>query len=155
MRIRKIAAALAILCITACGLGSIVSASAPATGTKPETNQEFEKQETSQDETVICSGQEYKDYLPIGSVVLLKKSTAKVMIIGYLQAMAGDADGSQGDKVYDYCGCLFPSGYEDGDHVYLFDHDQIDVIYDIGYINSESAEIIELVHDYIDGAKAS
>ena len=40
--------------------------------------------------------------LPAGSVVLLKDSTKKVMIMGFCQNRPGEPD-----KIYDYCGCLY------------------------------------------------
>lgn len=41
-----------------------------------------------------------KDLLPIGSVVVLKKGTKKLMIIGRLQQNVKTR------KLYDYAGCL-------------------------------------------------
>ncbi len=74
------------------------------------------------------------DRLPIGSVVLLKESTRKVMIMGFCQKKESEAgDG----KLYDYCGCLYPEGYQDSSHVYLFDHDMIEKVYSAGYMDDE------------------
>ena len=44
--------------------------------------------------------------LPIGSVVLLKNSTKKLMIMGFAQVAAENQE-----KVYDYVGCVFPEGF--------------------------------------------
>ncbi len=74
----------------------------------------------------------YKKWLPAGSVVLLKESTKRVMIIGFLQIRQDDPE-----HVYDYSGCLFPEGYQDAEHVYLFDHDQIETVYSVGYMDDE------------------
>ena len=70
--------------------------------------------------------------LPAGSVVLLSDSAKRVMIMGYLQARPEDKE-----KVYDYCGCLYPEGYMEADKIYLFDHEQIEKIYALGYIDEE------------------
>ena len=70
--------------------------------------------------------------LPAGSVVLLADSDKRVMIMGYLQAKPGDTG-----KVYDYCGCLYPEGYLEADRVYLFDHEQIEKVYAVGYMDEE------------------
>ena len=43
---------------------------------------------------------EYKKYLPLGSVVLLKGAKKKLMINGY-----ATIDIKKKDKVYDYSGC--------------------------------------------------
>ena len=47
---------------------------------------------------------EFKKYLPIGSVVLLKNANKRLMIYGRLQK-AEDSD-----SVRDYIGCLYPEG---------------------------------------------
>lgn len=70
--------------------------------------------------------------LPIGSVVLLKNSTKKLMIIGFAQVSA-----SNPDKVYDYVGCVFPEGFIGPDQTFLFDSHQIERIYAVGYQDEE------------------
>lgn len=75
---------------------------------------------------------EIKKWLPAGSVVLLKDSTKRVMIIGFLQIRQDDQS-----RIYDYSGCLFPEGYQDSEHVYLFDHEQIEKVYSVGYMDEE------------------
>ncbi len=77
-------------------------------------------------------------WLPAGSVVLLKESTKKIMIIGYLQARPEDTS-----KVYDYCACLYPEAYQDANHLYLFNHDQIETIYSVGYIDQEHLAFLD------------
>ena len=71
-----------------------------------------------------------KKYLPLGSVVSLKKAqNAKFVIIGRSQI----ADG----KLYDYSACLFPQGYTGSDHLYAFNSDDVDTLYFIGMQNDE------------------
>lgn len=70
--------------------------------------------------------------LPIGSVVLLKESTKKLMIIGFAQVSANDPD-----KVYDYVGCVFPEGFIGPEQTFLFDSHQIERIYAVGYQDEE------------------
>lgn len=70
--------------------------------------------------------------LPIGSVVLLKNSTKKLMIIGFAQISANDPN-----KVYDYVGCVFPEGFLGPDQTFLFDSYQIEKIYAVGYQDEE------------------
>ncbi|MCI8950291.1 MAG: DUF4176 domain-containing protein [Lachnospiraceae bacterium] len=74
----------------------------------------------------------YERTLPIGSVVLLKNATKRVMILGYSRYQAGDQT-----KVYDYCGCTYPEGFVSPDKTAVFDHDQIAQIYALGYQNDE------------------
>lgn len=67
-----------------------------------------------------------KDLLPIGSVVTLKKGTKKLMIIGRFQQNV------KTKKIYDYAGCLWPEGYMDKEHIYVFNHEDIDILYYLG-----------------------
>lgn len=67
-----------------------------------------------------------KDLLPIGSVVVLKKGTKKLMIMGRLQLNVKEK------KLYDYAGCLWPEGYMDKEHCYVFNNDDIDRLYYLG-----------------------
>lgn len=64
--------------------------------------------------------------LPIGSVVQLNDLKTKVMICGRQQINGEDG------KTYDYSGCEFPNGF-DGENVFLFNADQIGLVYHIGY----------------------
>ena len=50
-----------------------------------------------------------KNLLPIGSVVLLKDATKKLVIIGILQVNPSE------NKIYDYLGVPYPEGYVSSD----------------------------------------
>lgn len=67
-----------------------------------------------------------KKLLPIGSVVLLKGGKKRVMICGRIQTRA--IDGIR----FDYCACLYPEGIIDPKKLYLFNNEDIDMIYYIG-----------------------
>ena len=69
--------------------------------------------------------------LPIGTVVLLKESTKRVMIYGRLQR---EIDGS---RVWDYIACLYPEGNINADHSYLFNNDQIESVFFVGCQDEE------------------
>lgn len=74
-------------------------------------------------------------YLPLGTVCLLKNATKRVMIIGFA------AKGKEtGNKTYDYVGVMYPLGMISSTQNLLFDHDQIDKIYYMGYSDSEEKE---------------
>lgn len=75
-------------------------------------------------------------YLPIGTVVLLKGATKKVMINGFCATTE-----AKPGKIFDYRGCPFPEGVLESNGVALFDHDQIEEICHIGYKNNESIEL--------------
>lgn len=80
------------------------------------------------------------DYLPIGSVVLLKGAIRKAMIIGIIQSSKGE-DGVI--KEHDYIAVMFPEGFLNTETMFMFNHDQInDVVYR-GYENPERAEFLK------------
>lgn len=76
--------------------------------------------------------------LPIGTVVMLKEGTKKVMITGYKSKTPDDA------KVYDYNGCVFPEGFVE--NVYcLFNQSEIDEVFYLGLENDESKDFRQQV----------
>ena len=77
----------------------------------------------------------FSGVLPIGSVVLLKNSTKKLMIMGFAQVAADNPN-----KVYDYMGCVFPEGFLGPDQTFLFDSHQIEKIYAVGYQDEEQMQ---------------
>ena len=74
-------------------------------------------------------------YLPIGTVVLLKGGSKRVMITGFCSV-----DRNKNDVIYDYNGCVYPEGYLSSDQTCLFNHDQIDKIYYMGFVDDEEKE---------------
>ena len=74
-------------------------------------------------------------FLPIGTVVLLKNATKRLMITGYCSLV--DANST---KIYDYVGSKFPEGIFGGEDVALFDHDQIAVVSHMGLVDDEYKE---------------
>ena len=76
------------------------------------------------------------ELLPIGSVVLLKDSTKRIMIVGLKQRQ------EQETKVWDYSACLYPEGIIDPDHLFLFDHEQIQTLFFIGFQDGEGMQFM-------------
>lgn len=74
----------------------------------------------------------YGKFLPIGTVVLLKGAKKRLMITGFCSF-----DEAKKDKAYDYTGCLYPEGIISSKQMALFNHDQIDKIYHLGYQDEE------------------
>ncbi len=70
-------------------------------------------------------------YLPIGTVVLLKGGQQRIMIYGRKQVDSGTK------KEWDYAACLYPEGNISGNHAYLFNHDQIEKVFFIGFQDAE------------------
>ena len=73
--------------------------------------------------------------LPIGSVVMLNDSTKKVMIIGICQFQT--VPGEEKPRIWDYAACPFPEGYQGANECYLFNGDQIENVYAVGYQDEE------------------
>lgn len=71
-------------------------------------------------------------YLPIGTVVLLKGGKKRAMITGFCSVAQDNQE-----KIYDYSGCVYPEGYLSSNQVCLFDHDQIEKIFFLGYEDDE------------------
>lgn len=75
-------------------------------------------------------------FLPIGTVVILKGGTKKIMITGYcVETIA------KKDKIFDYRGCPYPTGVLESAGVALFDHNQIKEICYKGFVNEESVNL--------------
>lgn len=70
-------------------------------------------------------------YLPVGSVVLLKDGRKRLLIIGRKEKER------QGDRSWDYLACPYPEGFMGEDFAYLFDHEQIERVFFIGFQDGE------------------
>lgn len=81
-----------------------------------------------------------KELLPIGSVVKLKEATKSLMIIGTTQK-------DNEDNKYDYISCIYPEGYIDENTFFLFNHEDIETVNFIGYINAESQTYIQMLRN--------
>ncbi len=88
---------------------------------------------------------EVKEYLPIGSVVLLKDAQKKVMITGYTPI-----DMETKNKIYEYLGCVFPEGIIKSDENILFDTKDIDKIFFKGFVNEEQENFITEVKEILE-----
>lgn len=78
----------------------------------------------------------YEKYLPLGTVAMLKNGKHRVMIIGYGARLEADENA----PYYDYIGCLFPEGLFTTEQTLVFNHNEIDKIYHIGYVDNEVKE---------------
>lgn len=85
------------------------------------------------------------DYLPLGSIVLLKGGTRKVMII------SRGLNVKRGDDTYffDYGGVLYPEGLT-GNEMLYFDHDGIIKVYFHGYADTENDVVVTSLNDYVE-----
>ena len=79
-----------------------------------------------------------RKYLPIGSVVVLKNGTKKLMIFGIIQS-----DEENTSDEYDYIGVPYPEGNMGQDYQYLFYHNDIDKVFFKGFEDVERQEFID------------
>lgn len=86
--------------------------------------------------------------LPIGTIVELAGSEAKVMIAGYCPI------GSiRPGYVWDYSGFAFPLGYRSANEVIQFDREQISHIVAMGYQDEEQFDFIGKLNEAVDDLK--
>ena len=83
-------------------------------------------------------------YLPIGTVVMLKDGSKRIMITGFC-TIGGDNK----NKIFDYCGCLYPEGFISSTQNLLFDHNQIEKIYHMGLVDEEEQAFKNKLGDMI------
>ena len=84
-------------------------------------------------------------FLPIGTVVLLKGGKKRAMITGFCSVAQ-----EKPNKIYDYSGCVYPEGYLSSNQVCLFDHDQIDKVFFLGYEDEEEQIFKEKLNRIVD-----
>lgn len=87
---------------------------------------------------------EFSEYLPIGTVLLLKGAQKKVMITGH-----SPIDMERKDRIYGYLGCIFPEGIIKSDENILFNAKDIDKIFFKGYVDEEQEDYLKDLNDIL------
>ena len=82
-----------------------------------------------------------KEYLPIGSVVILENGKAPIMIYGRMQFHVKSND------MFDYIACLYPEGNLSSEYTYLFNHEQIAEILFTGYVNEDEKRFLGVIEE--------
>lgn len=85
-----------------------------------------------------------KKYLPIGTIIKLKNNNRLIMIIGYTTSMK-----LKKFLKYDYFGCFYPIGVINLQKTIVFQHDDIEKVFFIGY-NSKKLKSINIITDFIE-----
>lgn len=83
-----------------------------------------------------------EDLLPLGSVVLLKGGTKRIMICGRMQERVEDG------IHFDYCACYYPEGILEPERLFLFNHEDIATIEFRGFENEEEKRFQVYIRDY-------
>lgn len=81
---------------------------------------------------------ECPEFLPLGSIVIVRGSAKKIMIVSRGVALAQQ----EGMRYYDYGACLYPEGLM-GDTVLYFNHEGIHKVVSEGYADEENDIILE------------
>jgi len=77
------------------------------------------------------------EFLPIGSVVMLKNGNKAVMVNGYLLIPSDDKE-----KMYDYSACIYPEGVLTSEQSFAFNHENIDKVLFRGYETDEYKKLL-------------
>lgn len=72
--------------------------------------------------------------LPIGTVCTLRNQK-KIMITGFIVC-----NPESPNEIYDYSGCLYPEGTIDSEVNFMFNHDRIEKIDHLGYVNEDETK---------------
>lgn len=83
-------------------------------------------------------------FLPIGTVILVKKSTKPLMIIGFAVSPGNDKS-----VIYDYCGVMYPEGLLNSEQNIFFNHDVIEKILYMGYESELDVQFKQKLNAYI------
>ena len=88
-------------------------------------------------------GKEKIDYLPLGSIVILKGGVQKVVIIarGLVTAVTAPAG------FFDYGGCLYQQGII-GDQIMYFNHEDIAKIVFEGYTDDDDKMMVDNINEW-------
>lgn len=87
-------------------------------------------------------------YLPIGTVVMLKGASKRVMVTGFCAIK-----GSNKNEIWDYIGCMYPEGVLSSNQTCLFNHEKIEKIYHYGLIDEEEEKFKAQLNELLVGAK--
>lgn len=82
-----------------------------------------------------------KEYLPLGSVVVLRGGVKSVMIYGRKQIAVDNG------KEFDYVACLYPEGNINDDYTFLFNAEDIKEVLFEGYKSKEEEEFIAYLNE--------
>ncbi len=88
-----------------------------------------------------------KRYLPIGSVVLLKDSDKKFVIIGYYY------HDYLTEKTYDYCGCIYPIGVIPHGLGMCFNQEDVEKVIDLGFVTKNYEIYTNKLKEMIDSGE--
>jgi len=84
------------------------------------------------------------EYLPLGSIVIIKGGVRKVLIIA--RGVGAKIDGET--RLFDYSGCVYPDGMV-GENTLLFNHSEIQKVIFKGYTDEDEELMVENINVWI------
>lgn len=84
---------------------------------------------------------ETKEFLPLGSVVIVKGSVKKLVLIA--RAIFTEVKGEQ--KYFDYGACTYPEGVL-GENIIYFQHKDIAEVVAKGYVDEDDRRMVENIN---------
>ncbi len=85
------------------------------------------------------------EFLPLGSIVIIKGGIKKIVIIA--RGVAGEI--GESIKYFDYAGCIYPEGLI-GDQLLYFNHEDIAREIFQGYSDEDNVMMVENIHRWIE-----
>lgn len=73
--------------------------------------------------------------LPIGSVVIIRQSDRRLMVIGR------DQQDKKTNETFDYIACYFPEGVQESSRVLHFNKEDILLVFALGYLNEDELRL--------------
>lgn len=85
------------------------------------------------------------EFLPLGSIVVIKGGVKKTMII----ARGVAANMGEDVKYFDYAGCIYPEGLM-GDQLLYFNHEDIAKEVSLGFSDDDNIIMVENINDWVE-----
>jgi hypothetical protein len=82
-------------------------------------------------------------FLPIGTIVVLKGAKKPIMVTSYFIFSKAKED----DRIFDYGGCPYPIGLVDPNSSFAFNHDDIEKVVHLGYVDEDHKKLSKTLTD--------
>lgn len=86
---------------------------------------------------------EIKELLPLGSIVVLKQGSKRIMICARYQLS------KRTKKFYDYGACYYPEGLIESDKLFMFQHEDIERVIFKGFQDQEEVDFIAKINQIL------
>ena len=87
------------------------------------------------------------EFYPIGSLVMIQNVPTPIMVMGYLPSV--------NERLYDYVGVPYPTGFVSPKSTVTFDHKLIEKCVAEGYADEDCKTILKAIPTYVSGIVAN